>query len=230
MDFVELLQSGGIAGIALWVVLAFSVIAIAVAIERFIGQWQFVARARALSDVVLRCLGRGAVEEASLACVRSDSPIADVFTIGFEKLESAKPEHVVSAVHRERQRVSQDLRTRLWMLGTIGATAPFVGLTGTVFGIMNAMGRFKGSDTVTFSSVSAPISEALIVTAVGIVVAVEAVVLFNYFSQRGGRIATEMKLQTEEFLEQLLDPDNTEKRKAKKSTAKGDESGAREAA
>ena len=230
MDFLELLQTGGVAGAALWTVIAFSVVALAVAIERLIAQWGFVVRARALSDVVLRCLGRGALEEASLACVRSDSPIADVFTVGFDKLESAKPEHVISAVHRERQRVNQDLRTRLWMLGTIGATAPFVGLTGTVFGIMNAMGRFKGSEAVTFGSVSAPISEALIVTAVGIVVAVEAVVLFNYFSQRGARIATEMKLQTEEFLEQLLDPDNTEKRTAKKSSAKGGDSGAREAA
>ena len=53
--------------------------------------------------------------------------------------------------------------------------------------------------------VSGPISEALIVTAAGILVAVEAVILFNFFSQRANRIATEMKLLTDEFLELLLE-------------------------
>ena len=65
------------------------------------------------------------------------------------------------------------------MLGTVGATAPFVGLFGTVVGIMTAMSGFKGDDEVKFAMISGPISEALIVTAVGILVAVEAVILFN---------------------------------------------------
>jgi len=113
---------------------------------------------------------------------------------------------VVSAVNRERLRVNQDLRSRMWLLGTIGATAPFVGLFGTVFGIMRAMGSFRADEEVKFTTVSGPISEALIVTAVGIVVAVAAVIVFNYFSQRVARVATEMKLLTDEFLELLLDP------------------------
>ena len=169
---------------AMGVVMAFSVIALAVAIERAIAQWKFVTRARSLGDTVTRCLARGAIEEGRSACERSPSPIADVFLVGYERLGRAKPEHVVTAVHRERLRVNQDLRARLWMLGTIGATAPFVGLFGTVVGIMNAMGGFKGDEEVKFTMVSGPISEALIVTAAGIVVAVEAVILFNFFSQR----------------------------------------------
>ena len=201
----ELLGAGG--G-ALGVVVAFSVIALAVAIERAIAQWKFVTRARALGDTVRRCLSRGAVEEGRSACERSQSPVADVFLVGYEKLGRAKPEHVVTAVHRERQRVNQDLRVRLWILGTIGATAPFVGLFGTVVGIMKAMGGFKGDEEVKFTTVSGPISEALVVTAVGILVAVGTVILFNFFSQRAGRIATEMKLLTDEFLELLLDPDD----------------------
>lgn len=192
-------------GGAMWVVVVFSVVALAVAIERAIAQWKFVTRARALSDVVRRCLSRGAVEEARSACERSPSPIADVFLVGYERIGRAKAEHVATSVHRERLRVNQDLRARLWMLGTIGATAPFVGLFGTVVGIINAMGGFKGDETVKFNMVSGPISEALIVTAAGILVAVEAVILFNFFSQRAGRIATELKLLTDEFLELLLD-------------------------
>jgi biopolymer transport protein ExbB/TolQ len=195
-------QGGG----AMGAVLGFSVIALAVAIERMIAQWKFVSRARSLGDTVTRCLARGAVEESRSACERSRSPVADVFLVGYERLGRARPEHVVTAVHRERLRVNQDLRIRMWMLGTIGATAPFVGLFGTVYGIMKAMGGFKADEEVKFTTVSGPISEALIVTAVGILVAVSAVILFNFFSQRAGRIATEMKLLTDEFLELLLEP------------------------
>ena len=235
---------------AMWVVVAFSVIALAVGIERAIAQWKFVTRARQLGDTVTRCLSRGALEEGRSACERSPSPIADVFLVGYERLGRAKAEHVVTAVHRERFRVNQDLRSRLWMLGTIGATAPFVGLFGTVAGIMKAMSGFNAEDEVRFSMVSGPISEALVVTAAGIFVAVEAVILFNFFSQRANRIATEMKLLTDEFLELLLDQsgdsqpsrgtkklDTSDKsdsdksdKNDNKSRAKGDGDGDREAA
>ena len=190
-------------GYAMWFIVTFSVISLAVAIERAIAQWQFTTRARALADQVGRCLQRGALQEGRSACERSPSPLADVFLVGYERLGRGKPEYLETAVHRERQRVAGDLRSRLWMLGTIGATAPFVGLFGTVVGIMDAMGRFKGDDQVRFAMVSKPISEALVVTAAGILVAVEAVILYNFFNQRAGRIATELKLLTDEFLEQL---------------------------
>jgi biopolymer transport protein ExbB len=217
----ELMNHGG--G-AMWVVISFSVIALAVAIERAIAQWKFVTRARQLGDTVTRCLSRGALEEGRSACERSPSPIADVFLVGYERLGRAKPEHVATAVHRERLRVNQDLRSRWWMLGTIGATSPFVGLFGTVVGIMTAMGGFRADDEVKFSMVSGPISEALIVTAAGILVAVEAVILFNFFSQRANRVATEMKLLTDEFLELLLEsPGETQPTRAKKPETKSDD-------
>jgi biopolymer transport protein ExbB/TolQ len=147
-----------------------------------------------------------------------------VFLVGYERLGRAKPEHVATAVHRERLRVNQELRSRLWMLGTIGATSPFVGLFGTVVGIMSAMGSFKADEAVKFSMVSGPISEALIVTAAGILVAVEAVILFNYFSQRASRIATEMKLLTDEFLELLLEnPGDQQPTRSKKTRSSDDD-------
>ncbi|HEY0477526.1 MAG TPA: MotA/TolQ/ExbB proton channel family protein [Kofleriaceae bacterium] len=232
---------------AMGIVVAFSVMALTVAIERAIAQWKFVTRARNLGETVTRCLARGAFDEGRSACERSQSPVADVFLVGYERLGRAKPEHVATAVHRERQRVNQDLRARLWVLGTVGATAPFVGLFGTVVGIMKAMGGFKGDEEVKFTTVSGPISEALIVTAVGIGVAVGSVILFNFFSQRASRIAIEMKLLTDEFLELLLEtPGETQpSRKArlddrdiahddgerdKTKRTKGDNDGDREAA
>jgi biopolymer transport protein ExbB len=68
---------------------------------------------------------------------------------------------------------------------------------------MSAMSGFEGEDDVKFATISGPISEALIVTAAGILVAVMAVIVFNFFNQRAGRIAMEMKLLTDEFLEEL---------------------------
>src|SRR5215210_5376241 len=249
-SIMDLMSHGG--G-AMWVVVAFSVIALAVGIERAFAQWKFVTRARSLGETVTRCLSRGALEEARSACERSPSPIADVFLVGYERLGRAKPEHVATAVHRERLRVNQDLRTRLWMLGTVGATAPFVGLFGTVVGIILAMGELNPNETVKLGEIAGPISSALVVTAAGILVAVEAVILFNFFSQRANRIATELKLLTDEFLELLLDQpgdsqpakrakksqdtdeDKPEPKKATQSTqpekkVKGDDDGDREAA
>lgn len=221
-------------GGSMWVVVAFSIIALAVAIERTIALYKFIGRANDLSETVNRCLTRGAVGEARSACERSPSPVADIFLVGYERLGRAKPDHVATAVHRERLRVGQALRNRLWMLGTIGATAPFVGLFGTVVGIMSAMGGFKGDEEVRFSMVSGPISEALVVTAAGILVAVEAVILFNYFSQRAARIVAEMKLLTDEFLELLLENDDPEAGKARDGgegkRKKGGDDGDRQAA
>jgi biopolymer transport protein ExbB/TolQ len=221
-SILDLMSHGG--G-AMWVVVAFSVVALAVGIERAFAQWKFVTRARALGETVTRCLGRGALDEARSACERSPSPIADVFLVGYERLGRARPEHVVTAVHRERLRVNQDLRTRLWMLGTVGATSPFVGLFGTVVGIILAMGELNPNETVKLGEIAGPISAALVVTAAGILVAVEAVILFNYFSQRANRIATELKLLTDEFLELLLDQqgDSQPGKKAKKSQDSDDD-------
>ncbi|HEY6035756.1 MAG TPA: hypothetical protein VIV58_15885, partial [Kofleriaceae bacterium] len=127
MDF-SVFDLFGQGGYIIWVVLGFSVIAVAVAIERALAQWNFMTRARQLGEVVTRGLSRGAIEESRSACERSPSPMADVFLVGYERLRTSKPEHVATAVHRERLRVNAQLRRWLWILGTVGATAPFVGL------------------------------------------------------------------------------------------------------
>ncbi len=189
----------------MWVLLGFSVMAVGVAVERTIAQYQFTRRAQTLAETVGRCLRRGALSEARSACERSPSPLADVFLAGYERHGRVRGELVATATHRERQRVNGELRSRLWMLGTIGALSPFVGLAGTVLGIMVAMDGFEGAATVKFAEISGPISDALIATAAGIVVAIEAVIFYNFFSQRSGRIALELRLLTDEFLEQLAE-------------------------
>lgn len=218
----------------LWCLFGFSVVVVAVALERVLVMWRFTGRARALADTVCRCLMRGAVSEGRSACERSRSPLADVFLVGYERYGRSKPENVNSAVHRERLRVVSALKSRLWIPGTIGATAPFVGLFGTVVGIMEAfrdLERAEGSgQEAGIGVVSGHISEALIATALGIFVAVVAVVVFNLFNQRVARVSMELRMLTDEFLEHLHESDPERRRGQGGEPGKEDADGAREAA
>ncbi len=191
------------AGYAMWVIVGLSVLTVAVALERVVMQWRFMDRARALADTVGRCLQRGAFDEARSACERSRSPLAEVFLVGYERLGRTRKDNLGSAVDRERVRVMLGLKSRLWIIGTVGAIAVFVGLFGTVIGIQNAFRRMAESGSNDMKVVSSGLTEALYATAGGILVAVEAVVLYNFFNQRLARIAVELKMLTDEFLEQL---------------------------
>jgi biopolymer transport protein ExbB/TolQ len=191
------------AGYAMWAIFALSVLTVAVALERLVVQWRFMDRARALADTVGRCLKRGAYEEARSACERSRSPLAEVFLVGYERMGRTKKENLAAAVDRERVRVMLGMKSRMWIIGTIGAIAVFVGLFGTVVGIQEAFGRIAETRSNDMAVVSGGLTEALYATAAGILVAVEAVVLYNFFNQRLSRIAVELKLLTDEFLEQL---------------------------
>jgi len=193
-------------GFTLVIMLICSLIAVAVAIERAIHLWSFQDRARALSETVKRCLYRGAIAEARTACERSRSGLAEVLLVGFERLRRSSRVALGAAVDRERQRLAMGLRGPLWVLGTIGATTPFLGLFGTVVGIMGAFRKIGENKQAGIEVVGPYISEALIATAVGIGVAVVALMLFNFFQARLGRINIELRLLVEEFVEVLTEP------------------------
>jgi biopolymer transport protein ExbB len=222
MTLTEVITLGGF---AMYTIIASSILAIAVGLERLVAVWSFAQRARQLKDTVVRCLQRGAIAEARTACERSTSPLADVYLIGFEHAGRGDVKKLENAVDRERQRVGITLKNRLWILGTIGATAPFVGLYGTVVGIMRAFSSISTMGNVSLQVVGKPIAEALITTAAGIFVAVEAVVLFNFFNAHNARLVTELKLDVEEFVDALpgdlsgLGGDKADKRGADKKLA-----------
>jgi biopolymer transport protein ExbB len=220
------------AGYAMWAIVALSVLTVAVALERLVVQWRFMDRARALADTVGRCLKRGAFDEARSACERSRSPLAEVFLVGYERLGRTKKENLAAAVDRERVRVMLGMKTRMWIIGTIGAIAVFVGLFGTVIGIQEAFGRIAETRSNDMAVVSGGLTEALYATAAGILVAVEAVVLYNFFNQRLGRIAIELKLLTDEFLEQLDEhgPKGAAQTKSREDDESEEDRGNREAA
>ncbi|MFQ5904548.1 MAG: MotA/TolQ/ExbB proton channel family protein, partial [Candidatus Binatia bacterium] len=87
----------------------------------------------------------------------------------------------------------------LGLLATVGSTAPFVGLFGTVVGIVNAFHQMAISGQGGLGTVSAGIAEALVATALGILVAIPSLWLFNYLTQRISRLLTEMECVAEEL-------------------------------
>jgi biopolymer transport protein ExbB/TolQ len=209
MNFDEILHYLRLGGVTIALILAASVIALGVAIERLIALWGASQRSRNLSQAISKHLLRGDTGGARSAAERSPAVAADIFLAGFDRLDRNGQPHgsLESAVARERAEVTLRLKRNLWILGTIGATAPFVGLFGTVAGIMRSF-RDLGLDVAQggvggSAKVMTGISEALIATAVGILVAVEAVVFYNYFQARLSRLAVELRLMAEEFIELL---------------------------
>jgi biopolymer transport protein ExbB/TolQ len=196
----EIIVNGGV---PMWFIIGASILALGVGFERAAAIWSLRQQAKVLTQTVVRCLSRGAVAEARAACERTRSPLAEVYLVGFERMGRGSRESLEGAVDRERQKLNLNLKTRLWILGTTGALAPFVGLFGTVVGIMSAFQSISTSGNVSITVVGRPIAEALVATAAGILVAVEAVVIYNFFNQHLARIAVEFKLMCEEFLEVL---------------------------
>jgi biopolymer transport protein ExbB/TolQ len=91
-------------------------------------------------------------------------------------------ESVSRALERQAQREAQSMKSGQGVLGTVGSTAPFVGLLGTVMGIVNSFQSMAATGSGGLGTVSAGIAEALITTAFGLLVAIPAVMFFNYFT------------------------------------------------
>jgi biopolymer transport protein ExbB len=234
MSLNELLHYLRLGGVTLAILLLASVVALGVAIERLIALWGVGERSRALGETVQKHLLRGDVAAARTAAERSDAVAADIFLAGFDRLERVKTNGggVESAVERERAQVGLKLRRNLWILATIGSITPFVGLFGTVAGIMKSFKDLgldvEAGGTGGTAAVMTGISEALVATAVGILVAVQAMVFYNYFQARLSRVQVELRLMGDEFAELLKErpappaPSPT----APEATARGDASSA----
>ena len=141
------------------------------------------------------------------------SHIAKVVSAGLieydnDKVELKDSHDLVAAVGRALDRAvsltSAEMKKGTGGLATIGSSAPFIGLFGTVVGIINAFTGIATSGSGGLAAVSAGISEALITTAFGILVAVPAVMAFNYFTTRLERFQIEMSNSSAELLDFFL--------------------------
>jgi biopolymer transport protein ExbB/biopolymer transport protein TolQ len=195
------------------------VISICVAAER--GLRYRAARHQTVLFVhqVTAVLENGKLDEAiSVAGQNRKSHIAALVSTGLEEFTSAPAhasrEELIEAASRGLDRsiatIHAELKRGLSGLATIGSTAPFVGLFGTVVGIMNAfrasgLGRGAG-----ITSVASGISEALVTTALGLLVAVPAVWCYNYFTTKVESFDVEMENSSMELVSYLV---RLEKRK-----------------
>ena len=108
------------------------------------------------------------------------------------------------AVEREMLMEMVSLKRGLAILATVGATAPFVGLLGTVFGIINAFQGMANSGGAGITAIAAGIAEALIATGFGLIVAIPAVWFYNYFTTKIDNLSAEMTYTSKEMIDYLI--------------------------
>src|SRR3954447_5647046 len=180
-----------------------SVYSLWVMIERFITFQQAKNQSLKLLGALSNVLTRGDYQQAiDITKKYKQSHLAKVISAGLLEFEAARrdkrtvdPEVPVEAARQGMDRTAMitvaELKENLGVLATIGATAPFVGLFGTVLGIINAFSKMATSGGG-IASVSAGISEALVTTAFGLFVAIPAVWAYNYFQNRIDRFTVEM--------------------------------------
>ncbi|MDP2309686.1 MAG: MotA/TolQ/ExbB proton channel family protein [Pseudomonadota bacterium] len=167
----------------LWLLVALSVVCLAVAIERGIVLW-LAGRGAASVD---RAVGRFAADAdpkrlaAALGVVETSSTRVLLAALAALPHGAATvDEEITSELITERARLERGLA----ILGTTGSNAPFIGLLGTVLGIVRAFHELAANTSAGNSTVMAGISESLVATAVGLVVAIPAVVLYNVLQRR----------------------------------------------
>lgn len=198
LDFFQLVSKGGY---TIVVLLACSVISVTVAIQKFILFWK------------MKFIPLGEIEKIKSAVKSSDFKLAkeiagknktilgSIISESIEDKSGPAVRDVISV------RISQEvlvLEKYLASLGTIGATAPFIGLLGTVVGIMRAFHDLGKYGVGNPSIVSAGIAEALIATAAGLLVAIPSVIIYNYFLKKIARLTTETENLAIEILSPLI--------------------------
>jgi biopolymer transport protein TolQ len=179
-------ESGPVAKIVLVILVFFSLFSWAIILQK----WALVNRARAQSGRFVRAFRKAnRVQDISPVVEQfKPSPLVAVFEGGYQELRrQGGMLRSTTAVERALQIDSSEeltrLESRMTWLATTGSTAPFIGLFGTVWGIIDAFHGLGTEGAATLRAVAPGISEALIATAFGLFAAIPAVVAYNYFTQ-----------------------------------------------
>ena len=146
------------------------------------------------------------------------SPVGEVFRAGYTELAKLQKrrheapdeaaaeallgdiESIQRALDRARTTAITEMENRVPLLGTTASAAPFIGLFGTVWGIMNSFRNIGAKGAANLATVAPGIAEALVATAIGLMAAIPAVMAYNYFSRRIRVIASEMETFSSDFL------------------------------
>jgi biopolymer transport protein ExbB/biopolymer transport protein TolQ len=196
------------------ILLVMSAWSLGVMIDRWAAYRAARKQSRQFAPMVAGALRMGNLEEAILVAERNKkSHLAKVVTSGLAEFQvqgkSAEPPEVQMeaskrALERAEAIVHAELERGLSGLATIGSIAPFVGLLGTVIGIMDAFRNIQEHQGTSLAAVSGGISEALVTTALGLFVAIPAVMMFNYFTAKIKAFDVEMNNSSSELMNYFL--------------------------
>jgi biopolymer transport protein ExbB len=185
-----------------------------VMIDRWIAFSGARKQSRMFAPQVAGALREGKIDEAVRVAERyRKSHLAKVVTAGLQEFKAHQdspdiPGEDIEASKRALERaeaiVHAELKRGLGGLATIGSTAPFVGLFGTVVGILNAFRKMSSEKAAGLASVAGGISEALVTTALGLFVAIPAVMMFNYFTGKVEAFDVEMDNSSSELIDYFL--------------------------
>ena len=214
-SYIELWDQMGYLAKAVVVVLALmSVWSIQVMIERYLTFRAARKQSIQFAPAVAEALKTGNISEAiELAEEHDKSHLAMVVVAGLQEFKTHQggdtiPGEAIEASRRALQRAAavgvEEFKRGLGGLATIGATAPFVGLFGTTVGIINAFTGMSAGEDTGIAAVAGGIAEALVATAFGLLVAVPAVWMYNYFTGKIESFAVEMDNSSSELIDYLL--------------------------
>jgi len=219
MNFIEMWQQMGPMAKSVGVVLIImSMISFGVAIERIYTFTQARKQSKLYAPQVAKHLKEGRLKDAIAISSSKNyrySHLAKVVLAGLQEYQfqqeaggNLSREDLVDTVRRAIQRASaltaNDLKKGIAALATIGATAPFVGLLGTVVGIITAFQGIAATGSGGLGAVSAGIAEALVETALGLLVAIPAVWFYNYLTGRIEYFNVEMDNSSSELVDYFI--------------------------
>jgi len=182
------------------------ILALYVFIERYVSLGKATNQSKELAAALAKPFKDGDVAAGAKLCEGEQFKAAylgHLMSAALGELAKRFDRPGVDAAERALQRAhtaeALELRKGMNILATIGSTAPFVGLVGTIFGIINAFSAMAEAGGGGLGQVSAGIAEALVATAVGIFVAIVGVWFYNYFNARIDRIDNDISIAAQEF-------------------------------
>ena len=199
LDLLAIINQGAIATYPL---ILLSIISVTVVFERLWSLRNLNAMTLRIADSLQEPLKKGQRDLAVAICKQnSDSPAGRIFLNILSHENISRPDAANSIATEALFEETQKLKKHLWILGTVASSAPFIGLLGTVIGIIRSFESMAIAGTGGFAVVAAGISEALVATALGLAVAIIAVIFYNYFQTRIGSLNALFRIQVGKVLQ-----------------------------
>jgi biopolymer transport protein ExbB/TolQ len=195
---LEIIHTGGF---TMYILLFCSFLSLTILLERLLYYKKLSKAKRAeFMTKIKRSLKNGNIEMAMDVCKETDAPFSNVIYSGLE-LHHRRGKEISNAMEREITVETTKLERFTGIVGTIGNTAVYIGLFGTVLGIIRAFHDIAAAGAGGMSIVIGGVAEALVCTAMGLLVAIPAVIAFNYFMKRVEHFTNDMELCASEFMD-----------------------------